>query len=115
LRRLTTKLQGATAEFARASGAGLLAAPVTLTAIRLGNVAFLGISAEVSYAIGAAIEKESPFSHTVVVGLSNGYCGYITDRDDYGEATYESLSSPFGPASAVVLAREAISLLRDLR
>jgi hypothetical protein len=114
LRRLTTKVQGATRELVRANGAGTSETPVMISVVRLGSLAFAGISAEISSAIGAAIEAGSPVAETVVVGLSNGYCGYITDPGDYSSGTYESLSSAFQPQAAEALAQEAVSLLRGL-
>jgi hypothetical protein len=114
VRRFVTKAQGAAAELARADGAGLTASPVRLTAARLAGIALLAVSAEVSSAIGAAIEAGSPFSETIVVGLGGDYCGYIVDGSDHDAGTYESLTSPFDPTADGVLAGAAVELLASL-
>lgn len=114
IRRLETKVQGATADLARSNGRGLSASPVRLFGVRIGPVAVLAVSAEVSSHVAAAIEADSPFEDTIVVGLANGYCGYVVgDCDGEGE-TYESLTSPFASEAAPHLVRDSLSLLREM-
>jgi neutral ceramidase len=113
-RQLITKVQGARAEVERAEGRAVGATAVTLTAARLGDLALLAISAEVSSGIGAAIEAHSPFPVTLVVGYAGDYCGYITDAADYERQTYESLISPYEANAGDGLVRSAVTLLDRL-
>jgi hypothetical protein len=114
-RQLITKVQGARVELERAEGRASGATAVTLTAVRLGDLALLAVSAEVSSAIGAAIEAGSPFPVTVVVGYAGDYCGYITDAADYERQTYESLISPYEASAGDGVVRSAVTLLDHLQ
>jgi hypothetical protein len=47
----------------------------------------------------------------VVLGYANGYAGYLPDDSGFDQASYESLSSPFGPGAAQVAVRAAEAAL----
>ena len=49
--------------------------------LRLGNVALVGVPAELFASLGLAIRRRSPFRDTHVVGLANDTIGYVGDRE----------------------------------
>jgi hypothetical protein len=77
-------------------------------------VAFVGLGGEVFNEIGKAIKAASPFPHTVVITHCNGAAGYLPTQPSYDEGGYEIKSSPFAPAAAEQVVKEAVQMLRDL-
>ena len=65
-----------------------------LGAISSGELAILGIPAEVFTQTGLDIRTASPFEHTWITGLSNGYIGYIPVQDAFKTGGYETLLGP---------------------
>ena len=57
--------------------------PITLGAIRLGDVALLFHPAELYSVYGLLIQRDSPLPHTLVVGYADGYIGYVPDPKAY--------------------------------
>ena len=51
--------------------------PVSLSAIRIGSDCLLTIPTEVFSSMGLKLKKASPFAHTMVIELANGYHGYL--------------------------------------
>lgn len=94
--------------------ANLPAAPLRLSAARLGDVAFLGISGEVLTEVGLAIKEASPFPFTLVVTHCNGAHGYLPPAQLYPEGGYEVETSPFAPEAAGIVVKEAMRLLNEL-
>lgn len=91
------------------------AVPLTVTVGRVGDVAVVGLGAEVFNAIGRAIKDLSPFPHTIVITHCNGGAGYLVVKEAYAEGGYEVKTSPFAPEAADVVLREVASLLRQLK
>jgi len=92
------------------------AAPVelTVTVARVGDVAVVGLGAEVFNAIGRAIKDASPFPHTLVITHCNGAAGYLPTQQSYADGGYEIQSSPFAPAAAEQVVQEVAKMLREL-
>jgi neutral ceramidase len=89
-------------------------ASLNVTVARLGDVAFVGLGAEVFTEIGMAIKAGSPCAHTFVITHCNGSAGYLPIKEAYVQDGYEVKSSHFGPQAADIVVREAIRLLQDL-
>jgi len=89
--------------------------PFNVTVARLGDVAFVGLGAEVCTEIGMAIKAASPCVHTFVITHCNGAASYLPTKEMYVQGGYEVRTSPFGPQAAEIVIREAIRLLHDLR
>ena len=87
---------------------------LTITAARLGDVAILGLGAEVFNEIGRAIKTASPFPNTIVITHCNGSGGYLPTRPSYDEGGYEVQSSRFAPGAAEHVIEEAGRMLREL-
>ena len=79
---------------------------LTVAAAQLGSIRLLGLSAEPYLAI-----RDLADAPAVVIGYANGYSGYLPDRDGFGQATYESVSSPFTRDAAETAVRTAEALL----
>jgi neutral ceramidase len=88
--------------------------PFNVTVARLGDVAFIGLGAEVCTEIGMAIKAASPCSHTFVITHCNGAAEYIAPKELHVQGGYEIKSGPFAPQAADIVVQESIRLLHDL-
>jgi len=91
-------------------------APTSLciSAARVGDVAFVGLGAEVLTEIGMSIKAASPYEHTFVIAHCNGAAGYIAPEHLYVEGGYEITSSPFAPKAAEIAIKQAVKMLHEL-
>ena len=64
--------------------------PVSLSAIRIGSGCLLTIPTEVFSGIGLKLKKASPFAHTMVIELANGYHGYLPTPEQHRLGRYET-------------------------
>ena len=95
--------------------------PITLAAIRLGDVAMLFHPAELYTVYGLEIQRDSPFRQTLVVGYADGYVGYVPDAKAYVRAEYAAAMvprilnyPPFEPTVGRTLSSAAVDLLKRL-
>jgi len=88
---------------------------ITVTVGRVGPIAFVGIGAEVLSEIGSAIEKASPFQHTIIITHCNGAAGYVAPRHLFLEGGYEVQTSPFASTAADQLIRQTVTMLHRLQ
>jgi neutral ceramidase len=56
--------------------------PVTVQALRIGEAAFAAVAMETFSATGMEIKARSPFAHTQLIGVSNGFHGYLPRAED---------------------------------
>lgn len=61
-----------------------------LRILQIGDVTFQGVDAEIVNSIGQAVVATSPYEETVLVGLANGYKGYIADDWEYDHDAFEA-------------------------
>ena len=66
----------------------------------VGNIALAGVSGEVFTLISQRLQKESPFSHTVMVTHANGSSGYIPNDAAFDQISYEITASRLKPGCA---------------
>ena len=85
-----------------------------MTAARVGDIAFVGLSGEVLTEIGMAIKAASPYKHTFVITHCNGAHGYLPPEHLYIEGGYEISSSSFAPKAADMVVKEAVKMLHEL-
>jgi hypothetical protein len=85
-----------------------------VTAARVGDIAFVGLSGEVLTEIGMAIKAGSPYKHTFVITHCNGAHGYLPPEHLYIEGGYEISSSRFAPNAADMVVKEAVKMLHKL-
>ena len=93
-------------EVHRVSG-GLL--PVELQAVRVGEAVFVAVPAEVFVEVGLRLKQVAP-RKTYIVGIANGYIGYLPTREAHEVGGYEVVSSRCRPEAADVLIEKAIEL-----
>ncbi|UCD49442.1 MAG: neutral/alkaline non-lysosomal ceramidase N-terminal domain-containing protein [Phycisphaerales bacterium] len=87
---------------------------LNVTVGRVGDVAFVGLGAEVFSEIGMAIKAGSPCKHTFVITHCNGAAGYLAPGKYYVEGGYEIRSSPFAPQAAEIVVRRSLHMLHNL-
>ena len=58
-------------------------------ALRIGDVALIGVAGEAFVEIGLAVKARSPFPHTIFLGYTNGCLGYIPTANAYPAGGYE--------------------------
>lgn len=85
-----------------------------VSAARIGDIGLLGIGGEVLTEVGWAIKQGSPFKTTLVITHCNGSKGYLPPAHRYKEGGYEVETSPFAPAAADLVVKEALRLLHKL-
>ncbi|HEY8186736.1 MAG TPA: neutral/alkaline non-lysosomal ceramidase N-terminal domain-containing protein [Pyrinomonadaceae bacterium] len=87
--------------------------PIELQGFRLGDAAFVAIPGEVFVEIGLALKRQLPHM-TFVVGIANGYIGYLPTREAYTAGGYEVVSSKCQPEAADILVEKVASLTARL-
>jgi hypothetical protein len=78
------------------------------------DTAFLSVGCELFTEIGMTIKRKSPFPHTYVLGLSNGYIGYVPTRDAISQGGYEVDTRAVGEEAADMIVERSITLLRSV-
>jgi hypothetical protein len=63
---------------------------VPLQVLRVGDLAICAIPFETFVEIGLHLKRRSPFSRTIVVGLANGYNGYLPTPEQHRLGGYET-------------------------
>ena len=87
--------------------------PIELQGVRIGDAVFVAVPAEVFVEIGLKVKHEAP--HQVfIVGIANGYIGYLPTREAHSVGGYEVVSSKCRPEAADVLVENVVSLTRKL-
>jgi neutral ceramidase len=86
-------------------------------AIRIGNVAIVGVPAEYFTVLGIEIKKRSPFEYTYVAELANDWIGYLPDRKGHEMGGYQTWMgyhclAEIGTGERIV--DEAVSILNEL-
>lgn len=66
---------------------------IKLQALRIGDLGIVAIPCEVFVEIGLEIKKKSPLKPTFIIGLANGYNGYLPTPKQHGLQGYETWRS----------------------
>jgi hypothetical protein len=95
---------------------GALPSETTLTAVALGDTAWVALPGEPATALGQRIKTEARriFGQAFVAGVSNDYIGYLVTAADYGRPTYVTCASVYGAKTGDRLAARAVAALREL-
>jgi hypothetical protein len=109
-----TQLEGARA--LRLLGESNLPAVFNLpvTAVRIGELAWVHVPVELYTSFGERIRALSPFPITRVVGYTDGYFGYVADEAAHADGAYEALISFFDPVAGDILVDGCARLLAAL-
>jgi hypothetical protein len=60
-----------------------------ISALHVGQVAIVGVPAELFTVLGIQLKQRSPFRHTIVAELANDYVGYAANADAYRLGGYQ--------------------------
>ena len=85
--------------------------------LQIGEIVFVGLPGEIFSDIGLKIKALSPFPHTVVVELADGWHGYIAPDFVMRAGCYESIYSNIaytGLGTADVLVDGAVTMLKGM-
>jgi hypothetical protein len=83
-------------------------------AMRLGNIALLGIPCEPFNQLGAEIKRRSPFPLTLFSGYTNGFTGYMPNAEAYPEGGYEVWVTPYAPEAAGITVEKGLEIISQL-
>ena len=86
-----------------------------LSAVTVGDVAFLGVRGEPFTGIGTGIKEAPGWGMVCPCCLTNGAVGYIPTYDAYAEGGYEAKTSNLKAGCAELIIEEAKKLLDTLR
>lgn len=89
--------------------------PMNLTAIKIGDVAFIGIPGEPFTGIGMGLKEAKGWKMVCPTCLTNGSRGYFPMKDSYDEGGYEARSSNYKAGVAETIIQEGNRLLDNLR
>ena len=84
-------------------------------AVRIGEIALVGVGPELNCVSGLAVSAVSPFQNTLVCTMVNGAAKYMADRKSYDRFTYEAMNSPFGKGAAEIVVQQSEELLESLK
>lgn len=62
---------------------------IELQAFRVGDCVLVGIPGELFVELGLKVKRQSPFKYTFIIGVANGYIGYIPTSRAFDEGGYE--------------------------
>ncbi len=86
-------------------------------ALRIGDLAVVGVPAEYFTQLGLDIKNRSPFRHTYVAELANDWIGYLSNREGHhlgGYQVWTGFHSYAEPGTGERIAEVAVELLREL-
>jgi len=89
-----------------------------LQTLRIGDLAIVAIPCEVFAEIGLEIRKKSPFKHTFVIGLANGYNGYLPTPEQHRLGGYETWPCSWSyleTEASTKIVQETLEMLGDLK
>lgn len=87
---------------------------MTLSGIKIGPVAFIGIPGEPFLGIGRGLKETDGYGMIMPVICTNGYEGYFPMKDSYDEGGYEARSSNFRAGVAEFIISEGKILLKEM-
>lgn len=86
-------------------------------AMRIGDVAIVGVPGEYFTRLGQEIKRQSPFRYTIVAELANDWVGYVPDREGFtlgGYQVWTGLHSYVAPGTGEQIVATAVELLEEL-
>jgi len=88
-----------------------------LQALRIGDIAIVGVPAEFFTKLGLDIKNRSPFRHTYVAELANDWIGYLPDLDAHklgGYQVWTGYHSYAEPGTGERIVEEVLAMLNEL-
>jgi neutral ceramidase len=89
---------------------------VPLQALRIGDLAVCAIPFETFVEIGLDLKKRSPFPRTMVIGVANGYNGYLPTPEQHRLGGYETWlgTNKVQLDASVILTDQLLEMLAEL-
>lgn len=89
---------------------------VPLQAIRIGDIAICAIPFETFVEIGLDLKRRSPFPRTIVVGIANGYNGYLPTPEHHKLGGYETWlgTNKVQEDTSVIVTDQMLEMLAEL-
>jgi neutral ceramidase len=96
--------------------AGALASSAVMTAVRIGETAWVTVPGELETRLGLDIKAagHGRFEQTFVAGYSNDYLGYFLTAKDYERPSYVACGSFYGEKGGAIVRDAAVELLGRL-
>ena len=90
---------------------------IPLQVIRVGDLAICAIPFETFVETGLDLKKRSPFPRTMVVGLANGYNGYLPTPEQHKLGGYETWlgTNRVQAEASVLITEELLEMLKKLK
>jgi hypothetical protein len=88
--------------------------PVSQVCFAVGDAAFVTVPGELFTETGMKIKARSPFEHTYILGLANGYIGYIPTREAIGQGGYEADIRECEDSAEEIIIQESLALLNSV-
>lgn len=88
---------------------------MTLSGVRVGPVALVGVPGEPFTGIGRGLKETEGYELILPTCITNGYEGYFPMREAYDEGGYEAGSSSFKAGVAELIIQEGQNLLREIQ
>lgn len=88
--------------------------PMSLTAFKIGDVAFVGIPGEPFNGVSKGLKAAEGWKMVCPVCLTNGSTGYFPMQDSYEEGGYEARSSEFKAGVAELIIEEGRKLMEKV-
>jgi len=89
---------------------------VRLQALRIGELAVCALPFETFVEIGLDLKKRSPFARTMVLGIANGYLGYLPTPEQHRLGGYETWlgTCKVQEDASVIISDELLAMLSEL-
>jgi hypothetical protein len=84
---------------------------MSVSIVSVDDTAWVHLPLELYASLGLQIKAESPFPNTRVIGYTDGYFGYMADRQAHAEGTYEALSSLFDADTSEAFTADVVAEL----
>ncbi|OFX16085.1 MAG: hypothetical protein A2Z18_05325 [Armatimonadetes bacterium RBG_16_58_9] len=88
---------------------------VRQTCFAVDDTAFISFPGELFTEIGLRIKEESPFPQTCILGLANGYIGYVPTREAVSVGGYEVEARRVSEEAEQIVVERSLALLREVR
>jgi hypothetical protein len=100
------------ARYSRVEDSGRVLVRLPIRVLRLNDAVIWSAPVELFSEIAIDIRSRSPFPHTLYVGYTNGWFGYLPTARGFAEGGYEPQTSPFTEAAEGDLTRQMITYLQ---
>ena len=87
---------------------------IPVTALRVGDIAFVGFGGEPFTHYATAVREHFPHKTVIAACCANGFEGYLPTATAFKQGGYEAISSPFTPSLEEGCVNAAAALLKNM-